>query len=320
MASTGRQSPEARDDETRWRSAGDRIQTLLDASGGSGTVARERTEQLAAELTDLYGAALQRILAVTAEAAPELVDRFTADDLVASLLLVHGLHPHGLERRIEDALDSVRPYLGSHGGDVTLLEVADRQAGPVVRLGFAGRCKSCPSSAITLEYAVEDAVRAAAPEITSIEVVAAQAGSPPSSGLIAVDSLMSRMHKRDEPGAAWYPLPDLGELDPGEVAGFLIAGVPILACRVGDELFAYRDRCGQCHDSMAGAALHRPMGAPLGQAVLRCPRCQAHFDVVHAGAHVGGGPHSSCHLDPIPLLRRDGVLSVAVLAEPTEVL
>jgi len=41
---------------------------------------------------------------------------------------------------------------------------------------------------------------------------------------------------------------------------------------------------------------------------------------VHAGAHVGGGPHSACHLDPIPLLRRDGVLSVAVLAEPTEVL
>ena len=95
MASTGRQSPEARDDETRWRSAGDRIQTLLDASAGSGTVVRERTEQLAAELTDLYGAALQRILAVTAEAAPELVDRFAADDLVASLLLVHGLHPHG---------------------------------------------------------------------------------------------------------------------------------------------------------------------------------------------------------------------------------
>ena len=320
MASTGRQSPEARDDETRWRSAGDRIQTLLDASAGSGTVVRERTEQLAAELTDLYGAALQRILSVTAEAAPELVDRFAADDLVASLLLVHGLHPHGLERRIEDALDSVRPYLGSHGGDVTLLEVADSQDGPVVRLGFAGSCKSCPSSAITLEYAVEDAVRAAAPEITSIEVIAAQADSAPSPGLIAVDSLMSRMHKRDEPGTSWYPVPDIGELDQGEVAGFLIAGVPILACRVGDELFAYRDRCGQCHDSMAGAALHRPMGAPVGQAILRCPRCQAHFDVVHAGAHVGGGPHSSCHLDPIPLLRRDGVLSVAVLAEPTGVL
>ncbi len=174
MASTGQQSPEAPDEETRWRSAGDRIQTLLDASAGSGTVVRERTEQLAAELTDLYGAALERIVAITTESAPELVGQFAADELVASLMLVHGLHPHGVERRIEDALDSVRPYLGSHGGDVALLEVVDSEDGLVVRLQFAGSCKSCPSSAVTLEYAVEDAVRAAAPEITSIDVVAAE--------------------------------------------------------------------------------------------------------------------------------------------------
>lgn len=312
MASTGRQSPEAPEDDTRWRSAGDRIQTLLDASAGSGTVVRERTEQLAAELTDLYGAALERMVSIVAESAPELVGEFAADELVASLMLVHGLHPYGVERRIEDALDSVRPYLGSHGGDVTLLEVVD----DVVRLQFAGSCKSCPSSAVTLEFAVEDAVRAAAPEITSIEVVAAQPESA-STGLISVDSLMSRVHTKDSAGAAWHPVPDIGDLGPGEVGGFLVAGVPILACRIGDDLFAYHDRCGRCHDSMAGAALHRPMGAPIGQAVLRCPRCGAHFDAVHAGA---GIDDAASHLDPIPLLLRDGVLSVAVLAEATGVM
>lgn len=315
MASTGQQEPEALDDETRWRSAGDRIQTLLDASAGSGTVVRERTEQLAAELTDLYGAALERIVAMAAESAPELVGQFAADELVASLMLVHGLHPHGVERRIEDALDSVRPYLGSHGGDVALLEVIDGRDGPVVRLQFAGSCKSCPSSAVTLEFAVEDAVRAAAPEIASIEVVSAPAES--TSGLIAVDSLMSRVHTKDSAGAAWHPLPEIADLGPGEVGGFLVAGVPILACRIGDDLFAYHDQCGRCQDSMAGAALHRPMGAPIGQAVLRCPRCHAHFDVVHAGAGLDDTAES--HLDPIPLLRRDGVLSVAVLAEATTV-
>jgi Fe-S cluster biogenesis protein NfuA/nitrite reductase/ring-hydroxylating ferredoxin subunit len=321
MASTGRQSPEAPEDDTRWRTAGDRIQTLLDASAGSGTVVRERTEQLAGELTDLYGAALERMVAIAAEAAPELVGQFAADELVASLMLVHGLHPHGVERRIEDALDSVRPYLGSHGGDVTLLEVADGSEGMTVRLQFAGSCKSCPSSAVTLEFAVEDAVRAAAPEITSIEVVAAQPDSAEStsSGLISVDSLMSRVHTKDSAGAAWHPVPDIGDLGPGEVGGFLVAGVPILACRVGDDLFAYHDRCGRCHDSMAGAALHRPMGAPIGQAVLRCPRCHAHFDAVRAGAGVDDAAESAAHLDPIPLLSRGGVWSVAVLAEATGV-
>src|SRR5260370_21871899 len=211
MASTGRRSPEAPEDDTRWRTAGDRIQTLLDVSAGSGTVVRERTEQLAAELTDLYGAALERMVSIVAESAPELVGQFAADELVASLMLVHGLHPHGVERRIEDALDSVRPYLGSHGGDVTLLEVADSQDGPVVRLQFAGSCKSCPSSAVTLEFAVEDAVRAAAPEIATIEVVAPESNSP-SSGLISVDSLMSHVHTKDTAGAAWHPVPDISDL------------------------------------------------------------------------------------------------------------
>ena len=321
MASTGRQSPEALEDETRWRTAGDRIQILLDASAGSGTVVRERTEQLAGELTELYGAALERMVAIATESAPELVGRFAADELVASLMLVHGLHPHGVERRIEDALDSVRPYLGSHGGDVTLLEVVDGAEGMTVRLQFAGSCKSCPSSAVTLEFAVEDAVRAAAPEITTIEVVAAESASTDSSsGLISVDSLMSRVHPRDTAGTAWHPVPDIADLGPGEVGGFLVAGVPILACRIGDDLFAYHDRCGRCHDSMAGAALHRPMGAPIGEAVLRCPRCGAHFDAVHAGAGLDDSADGTPHLDPVPLLLRDGVLSVAVLAEATGVM
>jgi Fe-S cluster biogenesis protein NfuA/nitrite reductase/ring-hydroxylating ferredoxin subunit len=322
MASSGRQSPEAPDDDTRWRTAGDRIQILLDASAASGTLVRERTEQLAAELTDLYGAALERMVSIAAQSsAPELINRFAADELVASLLLVHGLHPHGVERRIEDALDSVRPYLGSHGGDVTLLEVVDDSEGMTVRLQFAGSCKSCPSSAVTLEFAVEDAVRAAAPEINSIEVVAAESNSATSSspGLISVDSLMSRVHTKDTAGAAWHPVPDISDLGPGEVGGFLVAGVPILACRVGDERFAYHDRCGSCEETLAGAALHRPMGAPIGEAVLRCPRCHAHFDVVHAGAGLDEGENAP-HLDPIPLLLRDGVLSVAVIAEATGVM
>jgi hypothetical protein len=62
------------------------------------------------------------------------------------------------------------------------------------------------------------------------------------------------------------------------------------------------------------------MGAPIGQAVLRCPRCHAHFDAVHAGAGLDDNAAQAPHLDPIPLLLRDGVLSVAVLAESTGVM
>ncbi|MFG1929794.1 NifU family protein [Mycobacterium sp. NPDC048908] len=285
--------PDSQDD-AQWRTAGERIQTLLDASSAGGAVARERAEQLVREVTDLYGAVLMRMMEMALDADPVLADRFAADDLVASLLLVHGLHPHDVSRRVADALDNVRPYLGSHGGDVSLLGVDDG----VVRLQFQGSCKSCPSSSVTLELAVEDAVRAAAPEITAIEVVAPQNDNAPN--VIPAEALMHRVHGN---GHRWQPVPELAQLADGEVGGFRVAGLTALVCRIGDDVFAYRDRCASCFGALAGAQLHG--------AVLHCPACGAGFDAVHAGAGVGG----DSHLEPLPLLVRDGTLSMAVPEE-----
>src|SRR5271163_136822 len=161
--------PDTPENDAQWRTAGDRIQTLLDSCAASGTAAHERAQQLVREVAGLYGAGLERIIQL---GEPAMAERLATDDLVASLLLVHGLHPHDVHRRVSDALDRVRPYLGSHGGDVDLIEVTQGPEGAGVLLAFRGSCKSCPSSAVTLELAVEDAVRAAAPEISSIEVAA----------------------------------------------------------------------------------------------------------------------------------------------------
>ncbi|MCV7358258.1 NifU family protein [Mycolicibacterium fluoranthenivorans] len=311
MGPPGLSAPEETQDDAYWRTAGDRIQTLLDASATGGPVARERAERLAGEITDLYGAALHRIIRLTGTTHSALTEEFAADDLIASLLLVHGLHPHDMTRRIEDALDKVRPYLGSHGGDVTLLGVTDTPGGAEVRLQFAGSCKTCPSSAVTLELAVEDAIHAAAPEVTAIEVVPAE--SAPTTGVIPAQSLLSRVH-RDSHHAAhaqavWHPVPELADLGDGEVGGFRVSDATVLACRVRDDVFAYRDRCGNCGGSLAGAALHRRMASP--DPVLRCPRCHAHFDVVRAGACIDGTDSATIHLEPMPVLVRDGVLSIA---------
>jgi Fe-S cluster biogenesis protein NfuA/nitrite reductase/ring-hydroxylating ferredoxin subunit len=294
---------EGPESDAQWRAAGDRIQTLLDSCAASGAAAYERAQQLVREVVGLYGAGLERIIALSELPGQDtgLLERLATDDLVASLLLVHGLHPHDVHRRVSDALDRVRPYLGSHGGDVDLLEVT---ADDVVRLAFKGSCKSCPSSAVTLELAVEDAVRAAAPEISSIEVVAAE---PPATatGVIPAESLLAHINSNGGATTTWHPVPELAELGPGEVAGFVIDDTTILACRVDDQTFAYRDHCPVCDDSLAGSQLHG--------ALLRCARCHADFDVVHAGAGVADG--SAGHLDPIPLLTRDGLLSVAMRDE-----
>jgi Fe-S cluster biogenesis protein NfuA/nitrite reductase/ring-hydroxylating ferredoxin subunit len=304
--------PESLESDQRWRTAGDRIQTLLDACAAGGAATHERAQLLVREVVGLYGAGLERIITLLGD--PRLTEQLATDDLVASLLLVHGLHPHDLHQRVSDALDRVRPYLGSHGGDVDLIDIIDEPEGAAVQLRFAGSCKSCPSSAVTLELAVEDAIRAAAPEVVSIDVIAAEPDSTPT--VIPADSLLANIKSRSHPNAsvAWHQVPDLAELSPGEVGGFTIdeaGGGTVLACRVVDQLYAYRDNCPACERSLAGAALHRVLGN--ADPVLRCPQCHAHFDVVHAGACVDRD--ADCHLEPIPLLIRDGVLSIAVPAE-----
>ncbi len=295
------------DGAQRLRATGERIDALLDASGSGGVVARERAEELVRLVADLYGAGLERILDITYEAgqlSDEVLAALAADDLVASLLLVHDLHPYAVGQRVEQALESVRPYLGSHGGDVELLGVSDEGT---VRLRLLGSCDGCPSSSVTLKLAVEGAIEAAAPEITRIEVEdAAPSGAET---LIPVSSLRSRLDEISGSTASWEPLPDLAGLSAGGVLTVEVGGTRVVVCRLGAELFAYADRCARCEESLEGAALSRRLGAAVGEAVLRCPACRAHYDVRRAGACLDD---DSLHLIPVPLLTDGGVTSVAV--------
>lgn len=289
------------------RATGERIDALLDASGSGGVVARERAEELVRLVADLYGAGLERILDLTYDAGQltdDLLAALAADDLVASLLLVHGLHPYGVGQRVEQALESVRPYLGSHGGDVELLEVTDEGT---VRLRLLGTCDGCPSSSVTLKLAVEGAIEAAAPEIIAIEVEDAEPRAAET--LIPVSSLRSRLDEVSVSTASWQRLDDLAELTAGAVRTVEVRDTRVLVCRLGPTLFAYEDRCARCEESFEGAALSRRLGAAVGEAVLRCPACHAHYDVRRAGACLDD---ESLHLVPVPLLTDGGVTSVAV--------
>ncbi len=71
-----------------------------------------------------------------------------------------------LEERVIEALDSMRPYMATHGGTVELLGVEDG----VARLRLGGSCKGCPSSAATLEFAIKEAIDVAAPDLLGLEV------------------------------------------------------------------------------------------------------------------------------------------------------
>lgn len=73
-----------------------------------------------------------------------------------------------LLQRVEDALDSIRPYLVTDGGNVSVEEITPDN---IVRLRLLGSCGSCPMSIMTLKAGIEEAIKKAVPEILGVEAV-----------------------------------------------------------------------------------------------------------------------------------------------------
>ncbi|MCF6240949.1 MAG: NifU family protein [Bacteroidales bacterium] len=72
---------------------------------------------------------------------------------------------NNLKERIYQAIDSVRPYLQTDGGDITFVELTDDN---VVKVRLLGACYACPMSFQTLKLGVEKAIQSAAPEIKKV--------------------------------------------------------------------------------------------------------------------------------------------------------
>ncbi|HET9007275.1 MAG TPA: NifU family protein [Actinomycetes bacterium] len=268
------------------RVVGSRIEELLGqirSAGDTGTA--ETAEEIVRLVVELYGAGLERAVEL---AGPDALERFVGDELVASLLVLHGLHPKDTRTRVVEALDQVRPYLGSHAGGVELLGV-DPEAG-VVRLRLEGSCDGCPSSTQTVKLAIERAIEQAAPEVTAVEVENLTVEKEPQ--LLQIQPL-----RRE-----WEVVEGLDGLEPGRLTAVEVAGAGVVVCSVGGELYAYRDRCPACGTGLAGSAA-------LDAEVLACAACRQRFDVRLAGR---GVDQPELHLVPLPLLAGDGRVRLAV--------
>ncbi len=286
--------------------------------------ARETAEELVRSVVAFYGEGLSRIVEILRERdeeGDEFVRALAADDLVAGLLGLHDLHPVPITERVARALESVRPYLGSHSGDVDLLGIDDDG---VVNLRLRGSCDGCPSSAVTVKLAIENAIRSAAPEVADIAVegmaepgsgaagpggrpllpvVTADApGAPGTDG--AVHGTTPQTAAAGDGGAQWVTVDALGELPAGSVTSIRAGAHPITVCNVDGSLYAYRDRCAAC-----GGVLE---GARLDGSTLSCPTCRERFDVHLAGR---GETRPGLHLAPLPLLSGDGAVHIALPAE-----
>jgi Fe-S cluster biogenesis protein NfuA/nitrite reductase/ring-hydroxylating ferredoxin subunit len=253
-------------------------------------------------LMEFHGAGIERMMELVADSesgAGSIFDSFAKDQVVSSLLLLYGQHPLPLEVRVTQGLDKVRPYLDSHGGNVELLDIVDG----VVRLRMQGSCKSCPSSAMTLKLAIEEAIYAAAPDVVNIEAEGVQEQSSPT-GFVQIGGAGSRKNGKGQSSDGkdiWENVNELSLLDHNSVRLLEVGGRSLLFCRLGENFYAYGSSCPGCSQPLQGAHLEVTN--------LVCPHCRQQYDVIRAGR---GLDQPSLHLEPFPLLFEQGQARVAL--------
>ncbi|MFN2490880.1 MAG: NifU family protein [Actinomycetota bacterium] len=287
---------------------GSRIEGLLDdLAGSTDRRTHEKAEELVRSLMELYGAGLERVLEIAFDegGGEDLLRRMADDELVESLMILHGLHPLSIEDRVQQALETVRPYLGSHAGGVEYLGIDDNEG---VHLRLQGSCDGCASSTVTVKLAIERAIQKAAPEVTGIHVEGVTEPEPATTNLLQIGSLGAREATNGngdgDPASAWTSLGDQGDLRLGSMKDAEVDGIPVLLCNAGGDILAYRNSCASCGSRLEGGSLQ-------GES-LTCPSCAQTYDIRRAGRSTDGAPE---HLDPLPLLAEGEGVKIALFAK-----
>lgn len=154
---------------------------LAEAEAACGPTAWPRVEALVTSLVELYGEGLGRILEharAAARSSTDLDAQLAGDEVVASLLLLHDLHPVALDRRIERALERLHEEV-PHASSLAVVGVADG----VVKLRAVDATATPPTS-----HVVARAIEREAPELAGIQVDGAAPARP--DGLLPAGSLL----------------------------------------------------------------------------------------------------------------------------------
>lgn len=266
------------------RDSSERIETLLDQLTQSAPQpVVDRVEELLSSVMAMYGDALGKFLdSVDEEGRRALAN----DSAVGPLLVLHDLHPDDVDTRVQRALDTIRPYLGSHAGGVSLSSV---DAEGVVHLRLEGSCDGCPSSALTVTNAIENAVLSACPDVVAVQ--AEGVVESPEPGLLQIQSF--------RPADPWQRV-NL-DVPPRTVRGVAVGAAQIAVANLDGTLLAYLDRCAACFEPISTGTLDSNH--------LTCASCGATFDIRLAGRpqDEGGAP-----LVALPLLPESGAWKVSI--------
>jgi Fe-S cluster biogenesis protein NfuA len=157
---------------------------------------RGAVQQLLRLVMDLHGAGMERMLELirqSGDGGAGLIEKLSGDELVESLLVLHGLHPQSLEVRIDRALDKARVRLRAYQGEVELIGIQDG----AVRLRLRANGQGCGSTAEALKEMVENAVYQVAPDIVSLAIE----GTSEKQGFVPIEMLQDALILHAEKGA-----------------------------------------------------------------------------------------------------------------------
>ena len=217
--------------------------------------------------------------------ALELIARGELDHPVArALLAMYELAPLDDRVQVELALDEVRPYIHSHGGDVELLEVDDG----VVHLRLSGACVGCAGSAMTLKRGIEQVLREQYADFRELVAHEPEQAAP-----------LLQIQKLKRP--VFVEAAATQDVASGELKAVVVDGIPVLLAGVEGEVYAFKNAC-----ALDGLPLD---GGRLADTVLVCPWHNCAYDA-RSGKRVDDDPGPG--LAVVPVSVQDGSVRVAV--------
>jgi len=277
----------------------ERVQELAaQIDGLSDPTVRKTAQDFMRSIMELYGLGLAKVVQVlsdSGEAGAPMRAELIQDGVFASLLLIHDLYPVPLDERVEEGLDSVRPYLASHGGAVELVRIKDG----VAYLRLEGSCKGCPASQATLELAIKKALDESAPDLVGLQVegVIEQEKAPGKGPLLPVVNAQGKAQSAaPKQESAWFEVEGTMRVPVGKVMGADLSGFKLLVANVDGTMLAYKDTCAGCGSPISGGELI--------EGILSCPSCARKFFLPRAGRSLD---EERLHLVPIPLLYDENV-------------
>lgn len=210
---------------------------------------RMTVQAMKSAIEDLNKEAFKRLIRILKDdpAARARLGQSVTDPLVYGVLRFHGLVKDSLQTRIERALDEVRPFMATHGGDVELVAVKPPDT---VEVRLIGACHGCPASSQTLTEGVEKAVRSHCPEI--LHILQVSKGAPeggahaqhhahtkPNGEAIVHFISPFALHAK----VGWIDAADINDIPEGGVSQHLIGSRSVLLSKRASSVSCFDNQC-----------------------------------------------------------------------------